>query len=63
MREIFLGYAFPKSPQVLPPSVFITASIQGSEALKVLNNDFENSLINKILFFDILHNDFEIVHM
>ncbi|MBO8140285.1 MAG: HesA/MoeB/ThiF family protein [Thermosipho sp. (in: Bacteria)] len=63
LRELFLGYSSPKNPQVLPPTVFITGSLLVSEALKILNKDFENSLINKILFFDIFYNDFEVIKL
>ncbi|MDK2886265.1 MAG: molybdopterin-synthase adenylyltransferase [Thermosipho sp. (in: thermotogales)] len=63
LRDIFLGYTSRQCIQVLPPSVFIAASLQVSEAIKILSNDFENSLINKILFFDILHNEFEIINL
>jgi molybdopterin/thiamine biosynthesis adenylyltransferase len=63
LREIFLGYQSPKNPQVIAPTVFIAGSIQVSEALKILNNDFKNSLINKILIFDINYNEFEIINL
>ena len=63
LRELFLGYSSSKNPQVLPPTVFITGSLLVSEALKILNKDFENSLINKILFFDIFYNDFEVIKL
>jgi len=63
LRDIFLGYTSRQCIQVLPSSVFIAASLQVSEAIKILSNDLENSLINKILFFDILHNEFEIINL
>jgi len=53
----------PIQPQVLPPTVIIAASIQVSEALKILKNDFENSLLNKMLLFNIYYNDFEIINV
>ncbi|SHH18682.1 HesA/MoeB/ThiF family protein [Thermosipho atlanticus] len=63
LKEIFLGYYSTQCWQVIPPTVLIAASFQVSEGLKILEGNFEDALLNKILFFDILHNDFEIINV
>ncbi|MBO8160492.1 MAG: HesA/MoeB/ThiF family protein [Thermosipho sp. (in: Bacteria)] len=63
LKQILTGASTPIQPQVLPPTVIIAASIQVSEALKILKNDFENSLLNKMLLFNIYYNDFEIINV
>ncbi|EKF49879.1 UBA/THIF-type NAD/FAD binding protein [Thermosipho africanus H17ap60334] len=63
LLDIYEGFDIPKTPQVFPPTVLVTASIQVSEAIKILKDDFKNALINKILFFNLLYNDFEILQL
>ncbi|MBM7559412.1 ThiF family adenylyltransferase [Marinitoga litoralis] len=48
---------------VTPYSVSIIASLQVSEAVKILLEDYENALINKILIMDLIYNTFDIIEL
>lgn len=49
--------------QIFPPAVVAIASLQVSEGIKCLINDFDNALINKILIIDVLTNSYEIIKL
>lgn len=48
---------------VAPYTVSIIASIQVSEAMKILFEDYENALLNKLLIIDIYFNNFDVIEL
>jgi len=48
---------------IFPPVVTIMASLQVSEGVKYLRNDFNNLLFRKILIIDLLSNSFDIIQL
>ncbi|SHF25049.1 Molybdopterin or thiamine biosynthesis adenylyltransferase [Marinitoga hydrogenitolerans DSM 16785] len=48
---------------VVPYSVSIIASIQVSETMKLIFEDYENMLINKMLIVDLYFNSFEVIEL
>ncbi|QTA37327.1 HesA/MoeB/ThiF family protein [Thermosipho ferrireducens] len=63
LKEIYFGITTKNKPQVFPPTVIITASLQVNETIKLLKGDLSNALVNKILFVDILKNEYEILSL
>ncbi|MFO7829458.1 MAG: HesA/MoeB/ThiF family protein [Bacteroidales bacterium] len=47
--------------EIFPPVVTTMASLQVSEGIKYLTNDFDNLLFGKILIIDLLSNSFDII--
>ncbi|NUU98217.1 HesA/MoeB/ThiF family protein [Marinitoga sp. 1138] len=48
---------------VVPYAVSIIASIQVSEAIKIITGDYENALINKLMIMDLKYNTFDIIEI
>ncbi|KAF2956468.1 HesA/MoeB/ThiF family protein [Marinitoga sp. 38H-ov] len=48
---------------VTPYAVSIIASLQVSEAMKIIFEDYKNALLNKILVVDLLFNNFDILEL
>ena len=53
----------PTPPQVFPPTVVLVASIQASEAVKVICGDEDGSLMNRLLVVDLSINSFDTIYL
>ena len=53
----------PNPSQVFPPTVTLVASIQASEAAKIVCNDEDGSLMNRLLVIDLSINSFDLIYL
>ncbi len=64
LNEILSGIKDSKNVKLVAPyTVSLMASIQVSEAIKVILKDYKNALLNKLLIIDLRFNSFDIIEL